>query len=153
MVDLEKRSITSNVVVIRRWFYKWKKVEAVNFRKGQEIWLLWLDCFITKFRNKWKRGANRSPLGRIGFMHITLFLYNLSVKPSHIRKSFQVTCQHRRSQDFWLGGPKPQITCNDVIRNFQKRNFLWDKDIVEWKIWSRSLLALNQILVKREGKN
>ena len=31
---------------------------------------------------------------------------------------------HRRCQDFWLGGPKPQITCNDVIRSFQKRNFL-----------------------------
>ena len=28
------------------------KVEAVNFRKSQEISLLWLDCFITKFRNK-----------------------------------------------------------------------------------------------------
>ena len=27
-----------------------------------------------------------------------------------------------------------QITCNDVIRNFQKRKFLWGKDIVEWKI-------------------
>ena len=32
------------------------------------------------------------------------------------------------------GGPKPQITCNVVIRNFQKKNFLWGKDIVEWKI-------------------
>ena len=33
---------------------------------------------------------------------------------------------------FLIGGVgKPQITCNDVIRNFQKRNFLWDKDIVE----------------------
>ena len=30
----------------------------------------------------------------------------------------------------WEGG-KPQITCNDVIRNFQNRNFLWGKDIVE----------------------
>ena len=27
-----------------------------------------------------------------------------------------------------------QITCNDVIKNFQKRNFLWDKDIIGWKI-------------------
>ena len=32
------------------------------------------------------------------------------------------------------GGGKPQITCNGVIRNFQKRNFLWGKDIVEWKM-------------------
>ena len=44
----------------------------------------------------------------------------------------------------WGGGYKPQITCNDVIRNFQKRNFLWGKDIVEWKIRSCSLLALYQ---------
>ena len=35
---------------------------------------------------------------------------------------------------FDRGGPKPQITCNDVIRNFQKKNFLWSKDIAEWKI-------------------
>ena len=35
---------------------------------------------------------------------------------------------------FDWGGPKPQITCNDILRNFQKRNFLLGKDIVEWKI-------------------
>ena len=35
---------------------------------------------------------------------------------------------------FDWGGPKPQITRNDVIRNFRKSNFLWGKDIVEWKI-------------------
>ena len=29
---------------------------------------------------------------------------------------------------------KPQITCNDVIKIFAKRKFLWDKDIVGWKI-------------------
>ena len=28
-------------------------------------------------------------------------------------------------------GPNPQMTCNEVIRTFQKRNILWDKDIVE----------------------
>ena len=39
------------------------KVEAVNFRKSQEISLLWLDCFITKFRNKQGEGANQSPPG------------------------------------------------------------------------------------------
>ena len=45
----------------------------------------------------------------------------------------------------WKAGKgKPQITCNDIIKNFQERNFLWGKDIAEWKIWSRSLLALNQ---------
>ena len=54
---------------------------------------------------------------------------------------------------FDWGGPKPQSTCNDVIKNFQKRNFLWDKDIVGWKIWNRCLLALNQDFAKREGLN
>ena len=28
---------------------------------------------------------------------------------------------HRRSQDFWFRGPKPQISCNDVIKIFQKK--------------------------------
>ena len=31
---------------------------------------------------------------------------------------------------FDWGRPKPQITCNDVIKIFPKRKFLWDKDIV-----------------------
>ena len=35
---------------------------------------------------------------------------------------------------FDWGGPKPQITRNDVIRNFRKSNFLWGKDIVKRKI-------------------
>ena len=35
---------------------------------------------------------------------------------------------------FDWGRLKPQITCNDVIKNFQTRKFLWDKDIVGWKI-------------------
>ena len=39
------------------------KVEAVNFWKSKEISLLWLDCFITEFRNKRRGGANRSPPG------------------------------------------------------------------------------------------
>ena len=34
---------------------------------------------------------------------------------------------------FGWGRPKPQITCNEVIKIFPKRNFLWDKDM-EWKI-------------------
>ena len=35
---------------------------------------------------------------------------------------------------FDLGRPKPQITCNDIIKIFPKRKFLRDKDIVGWKI-------------------
>ena len=35
---------------------------------------------------------------------------------------------------FDWGRPKPQITCYNLIKNFQKRKFLWDKDIVGWKI-------------------
>ena len=52
----------------------------------------------------------------------------------------------------WGRGPKPQITRNDVIRNFRKRNFLWGKDIVEWKIRSRSLMALSQDFGKGRGR-
>ena len=35
---------------------------------------------------------------------------------------------------FDLGGPKRQITCNDVSEIFKKGTFDGDKDIVEWKI-------------------
>ena len=35
---------------------------------------------------------------------------------------------------FDWGNPKPQITCNDVIRNFERGIFSGGKDIVEWKI-------------------
>ena len=35
---------------------------------------------------------------------------------------------------FDCGRLKPQITCNDVIKIFPKRKFLFDKDIVGWKI-------------------
>ena len=51
-------------------------------------------------------------------------------------------------------GGKSQILCNDVIRNFRKRNFLWDKDIVEWEIENCSLVwHANRILLKREDLN
>ena len=33
------------------------------------------------------------------------------------KKFFRQPPIYRRSQDFWLGRPKPQITCNDVIKN------------------------------------
>ena len=74
-----------------------------------------------------------------------------SAKKRSSKKFFRQSPIHRRSQNFWLEWPKPQITCNDVIKNFQKRKFLWDKDILEWKIWNRCLLALNQDFAKREG--
>ena len=35
---------------------------------------------------------------------------------------------------FDWGRLKPQITCNDVIKISPKRKFLFDKDIVGWKI-------------------
>ena len=57
--------------------------------------------------------------------------------------------KHRRSQDFWLGA---QTTCNDVIKNFRKRNYLWDRDIAEWKIRSPGRVShLTRILLKGEG--
>ena len=42
------------------------KVEVINFRKSQDIALLWLDCFITKFQNKRLGNLIDPPLGRIG---------------------------------------------------------------------------------------
>ena len=54
---------------------------------------------------------------------------------------------------FDWGRPKPQITSNDVIKIFPKRKFLWDKNIVGWKILNRYLLARNQDFVKGEGLN
>ena len=50
------------------------------------------------------------------------------------------------------GGPKPQITCNDVIRNFQKKTLFWGKDIVEWKIRSCFLSTLYQDFGKGRGR-
>ena len=53
---------------------------------------------------------------------------------------------------FDWGRPKPQITWNDVIKIFPKRMFLWDKDIVGWKIWNRyCLFVRNQDFAKGEG--
>ena len=37
-------------------------------------------------------------------------------------------------------GGKPQITCNDVLRNFYRGIFCGGKDIVEWKIRSPGLI-------------
>ena len=55
---------------------------------------------------------------------------------------------------FGWGRPKPQITWNDAIKIFPKKKFLWDKDIVGWKIWNRcGLFALNQDFAKEEGLN
>ena len=51
------------------------------------------------------------------------------------------------------GRPKPQITWNDVIKIFQKRKFLWEKDIIGWKSWNRCLLALNSDFAQGEGLN
>ena len=46
------------------------------------------------------------------------------------------------------------MTCNEDIRNFRKKNFLWDKDIVEWKIRSRGLVwHLTKSFLKKEGLN
>ena len=37
-------------------------------------------------------------------------------------------------------GVKPQITCNDVIKNFERGTFCGGKDIVELKIRRRGLV-------------
>ena len=37
----------------------------------------------------------------------------------------------------WAGA---QITFNDLIKNFRKRNFFWAQDTVKWKIGSRGMV-------------
>ena len=39
-------------------------------------------------------------------------------------KYFKPSPIHKRTQDFSLGRPKPQITCYDVIKNFQEKVFV-----------------------------
>ena len=52
----------------------------------------------------------------------------------------------------WGGGSNSQITCNDFIKIFRKRNFLWDKDIMEWKIMKLGpSWHLTRTLPKEEG--
>ena len=38
-------------------------------------------------------------------------------KKTSSKEFFRQSPIYRRSQNFWLGRPKPQITCNDVIKN------------------------------------
>ena len=38
-------------------------------------------------------------------------------KKRSLKKFFRQSPIYRRSQNFWLGRPKPQTTCNDVIKN------------------------------------
>ena len=58
-----------------------------------------------------------------------------SKKNEGLQKSFSGNLQLiGGSRIFDLRGPKPQITCNDVFKNFPKKNLFWGKNIIEWKI-------------------
>ena len=58
-----------------------------------------------------------------------------SPKKKRFQKSFSGDFQFISvPRIFDWGRPKSQITCNDVIKIFPKRKFLWDKHIVGWKI-------------------
>ena len=76
------------------------------------------------------------------------------LKKKGLQKSFSGDLQFIGvTKIFDWGGPKPKITCNDVIKIFARRKFLWDKDIVGWKICNLCLLARNQNFAKGEGIN
>ena len=74
-------------------------------------------------------------------------------KKKGLQKSFSSDLQFKGvPRIFGWGRPKPQITCNKVIKIFPKMNFLWDKEM-EWKIWNRWQLAGIQDFAKGEGLN
>ena len=57
---------------------------------------------------------------RTGMLEANAMDQGHSRKCSPKKKVFKKVKQspiYRRSQNFWLGRPKPQITCNDVIKN------------------------------------
>ena len=60
--------------------------------------------------------------------------------------------EHRRSQDFWLGGGEPKYAMSTPSEIFEK-NFFWVKDTVE--LWSElgALAARNRDFAKRENLN
>ena len=61
---------------------------------------------------------------------------------------------HRRSQDFGLGVGQTKNLMQWSHQKFSKEEFLWVKDIVEWKIRSRGLVwHLTESFLKREGLN
>ena len=61
---------------------------------------------------------------------------------------------HRCSQDFWLGVGQTKNLMQWSHQKFSKEEFLWDKDIVEWKIRSRGLVwHLTESFRKGEGLN
>ena len=59
---------------------------------------------------------------------------------------------HRRSQDFdWGEGKSHAMTSSEISK---KKNLLWGKDIVEWKIRSCGLVWLcRRILLEEKGLN
>ena len=75
------------------------KLEAVNFRKDQEISLLFLDCFITKFREKLRGSLSISPgPNRVnhvsGFIQSLLYLYEfLFLLRKDVLKIFLFECR------------------------------------------------------------
>ena len=64
--------------------------------------------------------------------------HKLSTK--NCAKASKSSCYYKHRQNFWWGRAKPKITCNNVIRNFWKTNFLWDKDIIKRKPRSHGLV-------------
>ena len=80
--------------------------------------------------------------------------YALVFSKKSLQKSFSGDLQFiGLPRTFDWSKPKPQIKWNNAIKIFPKRKFLWDKDIVGWKIWNRCLLARNKDFAKGEGLN
>ena len=107
------------------------------------------SCVSAKTKRLWLEVESRTQRSRprTAFSRPRTQPQVFSKKKRSSKKFFGQSPFYRRGQNFWLvGRPKPSITCNDVIKNFQKRNFLWDKDIIGWKIWNRCRLAFNPLV-------
>ena len=132
------RSKTGSLLLVSRNHYEWAKIRAYALREAET-------------------SHARSPMSNIYAGWRPCHHFNVAknfLDDKNIEFLEWPGTVHRRSQDFWLWGSKPKITCNDVIRNFRRGIFCGGKDIVEWKIRSRGLvLARNKELVQGEDLN
>ena len=93
-------------------------VKFMRHLKKKTVCSFIMSCNAQNFSHKWDKGTE-----------------SISI----LDKIFTAIVCIGVARNFDWEGPKPQITCNDVITNFQKRNFSWGKDTLETNIRSCGL--------------